>query len=62
VNPATSVHGPKQVVKRGKTTVLTADEARVLLDSIALTRAVTLPDGTTGEAPDLVGLRDRALI
>jgi site-specific recombinase XerD len=62
VNPATSVHGPKHVVKRGKTTVLTADEARVLLDSIPLTRAITLPDGTIGEAPDLVGLRDRALI
>jgi hypothetical protein len=42
--------------------VRTADEARLLLDSIALTRAVTLPDGTIGEAPDLVGLRDHALI
>jgi site-specific recombinase XerD len=62
VNPATSVRGPKHVVRRGKTTVLTAGEARVLLDSIALTRAVTLPDGTINEAPDLVGLRDRALI
>jgi site-specific recombinase XerC len=62
VNPATSVHGPKHVVRRGKTTVLTADETRVLLDSIALTRAITLSDGTIGEAPDLVGLRDRALI
>ena len=48
VNPATSVHGPKHVVRRGKTTVLTADQARALLDSI---------DTTT-----LVGLRDRALI
>jgi site-specific recombinase XerD len=48
VNPATSVHGPKHVVKRGKTTVLTAEQARELLDSI---------DTTT-----LVGLRDRALI
>jgi site-specific recombinase XerD len=48
MNPATSVHGPKHVVKRGKTTVLTAEQARELLDSI---------DTTT-----LVGLRDRALI
>ncbi len=48
VNPATSVHGPKHVVKRGKTTVLTGEQARELLDSI---------DTTT-----LVGLRDRALI
>jgi integrase/recombinase XerD len=47
-NPATSVRGPKHVVKRGKTPVLTADEARKLLDSI---------DVSTD-----VGLRDRALI
>jgi site-specific recombinase XerC len=47
-NPAHAVHGPKHVVKRGKTTVLTAEQARELLDSI---------DTTT-----LVGLRDRALI
>jgi site-specific recombinase XerD len=48
MNPATSVRGPKHVVRRGKTPVLTADQARLLLDSI---------DVTT-----LVGLRDRALI
>ena len=47
-NPAHSVRGPKHVVKRGKTPVLTPAEARRLLDSI---------DVTT-----LVGLRDRALI
>jgi len=47
-NPAASVRGPKHVVKRGKTPVLTADQARKLLDSI---------DTTT-----IVGLRDRALI
>jgi integrase/recombinase XerD len=47
-NPAGSVRGPKHVVKRGKTPVLTADEARQLLDS---------NDTTT-----LIGLRDRALI
>src|SRR5277367_6753438 len=38
VNPAHAVRGPKHVVKKGKTPVLTADEARELLDSIALTR------------------------
>ena len=48
INPAHAVRGPKHVVKRGKTPVLDADEARKLLDSI---------DATT-----LVGLRDRALI
>jgi site-specific recombinase XerD len=47
-NPAHAVRGPKHVVKRGKTTVLTGEQARELLDSI---------DTTT-----LVGLRDRALI
>lgn len=47
-NPATSVRGPKHVVKRGKTPVLTADEARKLIDSIDLST--------------VIGLRDRALI
>jgi len=47
-NPAYSVRGPKHVVKRGKTPVLTADEARQILDSI--------------DTRSIVGLRDRALI
>jgi len=47
-NPAHAVRGPKHVVRRGKTTVLVADDARTLLDSI--------------DASTLVGLRDRALI
>lgn len=47
-NPASSVRGPKYVVKRGKTPVLKADEARLLLDSIKI--------------DSIVGLRDRALI
>jgi site-specific recombinase XerD len=47
-NPAHSVRGPSHRVKRGKTPVLDASEARVLLDSID----VTTP----------IGLRDRALI
>ena len=48
LNPASSVRGPKHVVKKGKTLVLSAEQARQLLDSI---------DTTT-----LVGKRDRALI
>jgi integrase/recombinase XerD len=48
LNPASSVRGPKYVVKHGKTPVLTADHARVLLDSI--------------KTDSIVGLRDRALI
>jgi site-specific recombinase XerD len=47
-NPAASVRGPKHVVKRGKTPVLTAEQARELLDSI--------------DTGNIVGLRDRALI
>ena len=47
-NPAHSVRGPKHVVKTGKTTVLTGEQARALLDSI--------------DTSTLVGLRDRALI
>jgi hypothetical protein len=31
-NPAASVRGPKHIIKRGKTRVLTAAEARQLLD------------------------------
>src|SRR2546427_587526 len=48
VNPAGSVRGPKHVVKRGKTPVLKADQARALLDSI--------------DTNTIVGLRDRALL
>ena len=47
-NPAHAVRGPKHVVKTGKTTMLTGEEARELLDSI--------------DTSSLVGLRDRALI
>lgn len=48
INPAAAVRGPKHVVKRGKTPVLEADEARQLLDSIDISTPV--------------GLRDRAFI
>jgi site-specific recombinase XerD len=48
MNPATSVRGPKHVVKKGKTPVLDANEARTLLDSI--------------DTSSIAGLRDRALI
>ena len=48
INPATSVRGPRLVVERGKTPVLTEDEARALLGAIDTSR--------------LAGLRDRALI
>ena len=47
-NPAASVRWPKHVVKKGKTPVLTPEEARMLLDSI--------------DVESCSGLRDHALI
>jgi site-specific recombinase XerD len=41
-NPASSVRAPKYVIKQGKTPVLTADEARLLLDTILPARATVL--------------------
>jgi site-specific recombinase XerD len=48
VSPASPVRGPRYSVKKGKTAVLSAEEARKLLDSI--------------DPSSHVGLRDRALI
>jgi site-specific recombinase XerD len=62
INPAHAVRGPKHVVKRGTTPVLSEDEARQLLASIKIVKTVKLPDRSTEERPRLVGLRDRALI
>ena len=53
-NPASVVRGPKYVVKKGKTSVLSADEARTLLDSIKTHYRPA--------APRVGGLRDRAMI
>ena len=47
-NPASSVRGPRYSIKKGKTPVLSADEARELLEGIDVTM--------------IAGLRDRALI
>ena len=62
VNPAHAVRGPKYVVRKGKTPVLTAAEARTLLDSIETVRRVLRQDGAAAVVPSLIGLRDRALI
>jgi site-specific recombinase XerD len=48
MNPAASVRGPKHIVKKGKTPVLSPKEARWLLESI--------------DVSTQAGLRDRALI
>jgi len=61
-NPAHAVRGPKYVVKKGKTPVLTIDEARALLNSISVVVKTTGPGGQVHESADLPGLRDRALI
>lgn len=47
-NPAAAVRGPKHVVKEGKTSVLTPDEAAAIIKAI--------------ETTTIKGLRDRALI
>lgn len=47
-NPAASVRGPKHVVKRGKTPILTLDEMRLLFECI--------------DTSHVVGMRDRAFI
>ena len=54
VNPAHAVLGPKYVVKKGKTPVLTADEARELLASIATVRNTGRGKAAVQE-PSLVG-------
>jgi site-specific recombinase XerD len=62
VNPAHAVRGPKHVVKKGKTPVLMAEEARELLDSIPIVRNTARKGQPERLEPVLVGLRDRALI
>jgi integrase/recombinase XerD len=62
VNPAHAVRGPKYVVKKGKTPVLTAAEARELPDSIAITRNTARDGCAETDEPALIGLRDRALV
>ena len=52
----------KYRVKKNKTPFLTRDEARTLLDSIAITRKVKDVDGKEKEIPWITGLRDRALL
>jgi site-specific recombinase XerD len=60
-NPAHSVRGPHYAVKKGKTPVLTAEEAHALLESIPITKKPA-NDPEAADQPDLLGLRDRALI
>src|SRR5271157_5774377 len=70
-NPASSVRGPKHVVKQGKTPVLTADEAKQLLTSIIPEKKEDSTHSGNDEEeeeqeeepkPTIAKLRDRALI
>lgn len=54
-NPASSVRGPSYSIDVGKTPVLSREDARQLLENIAICKD---KEG----APDLVDLRDRALV
>jgi integrase/recombinase XerD len=62
VNPAHAVRGPKYSVKKGKTRILDREDARKLIASIEVVKTKTNSEGVESEEPDLVGLRDRALI
>lgn len=48
MNPASSVRGPRHLVKKGKTLVLSAEQARALIDAI--------------DTSTVIGLQDRALV
>lgn len=61
-NPAASVRGPKHKVKRGKTPVLTAKQARDLINSIAVYEINEETKQPDPDRPILIGMRDRALI
>ena len=57
LNPAASVKGVKEQVVEGKTPEITIDQARILLNSIRTTYK-----RNDGEAANVVGLRDRAIL
>lgn len=64
-NPAMFVKGPKFSRTVGITPIMEAEQVRVLLDSIPLTRKVKIPKkhgGGVREVQDIKGLRDRAAI
>jgi site-specific recombinase XerD len=64
INPAHVERDPKYVLRKGKISVLTAEEARELLESIPLVRNTRRRRKGQAESPkpSVVLLRDRALI
>lgn len=64
-NPAMFVKGPKFSRTVGITPIMEAEQVRVLLDSIPITRKIKVPKKHGGgfrEIADIKGLRDRAVI
>jgi site-specific recombinase XerD len=67
-NPATSVRGPKYVLTKGKTPVLTEDEAKALFEALggvieeANQLLATKPANPAARQRRLLAMRDRALI
>ena len=64
-NPAMFVKGPRFSRQVGITPIMEAEQMRLLLDSVKVTRRVKVPakhGGGYKEVPDLKGLRDRAAI
>jgi site-specific recombinase XerD len=62
VNPDHAVRGRKCRAKKRNPPVLNRDEARALLDSIAVTKKEKHGGAGEKEVPSVTGLRDRALI
>jgi site-specific recombinase XerD len=64
-NPALHVKGPRFSRQVGITPIMEAEQMRLLLDSIRITRRIKVPakhGGGHKEVPDIKGLRDRAAI
>jgi site-specific recombinase XerD len=62
LNPAATAKGVKDQVIEGKTPEITLEQARTLLASIQVAKALDDGQGGSVETPLLVGLRDRAII
>ncbi len=62
LNPAASVKGVKEQVIEGKTPEITLEQARTLLGSINVAKTAKNDQGEEVEIPQVVGLRDRAIL
>lgn len=62
LNPAATAKGVKERVIEGKTPEITLEQARMLMASIQVAKAIDDGQGGIVETPLLVGLRDRAII